>query len=119
MSIFFIDVRDRKKAMIEAIDRFTESSKEWSSGNKDEDLVAYSIRRSELREAIEKEGSFLSDEVILSGQVTMLCVARNQARAKKLIGVIADFIPRWWWVIPLKILLWPFILIYRIIKLGV
>lgn len=44
--------------------------------------------------------------------------ANNSDRAIKLVQVLDDFVPRLWWLIPVLIIMWPFNLIWRIIKLG-
>jgi len=104
--------------MLEAIEAFESDRGERRNPLNEDATSLYKAELGKMTKAVLEEAKYLDDPVTFSKHVTMLCLARNFARAKKLVDVLEDFVPRLWWLIPLKIVLWPFIFIYRIIRLG-
>lgn len=55
---------------------------------------------------------------LVCNQLHKLILANNIPRAIKLLGAVGGVHLQWWLLWPLIIISWPFVLIWRIIKLG-
>lgn len=103
MSLFFIDNRP-------AVDEIKACLRRYSDHRKLERLEL------ELQEPV---STIRIDREGFTGQLLKLAAYGNEKRAEKLAEVIAAPNPRLWWLIPLRLVLWPFVFVWRVIKLGI
>lgn len=102
MGIWFKDQRETKQECITAIEEYK------NHGNMDKCLAEMDVSLNKIKI---KKSVFLR-------QIQNLLMANNPHRAIKLVNVVEDFEPRNWWLIPMVIIMWPFNVIWKIIKLG-
>jgi hypothetical protein len=105
MSIFFIDQRATKCDMVEALVSFQQ----------DHDIEKVLTEAAAFVDAINFSASYRPTAY---GHLQGLIMANNPDRAIKLVQAVNDYELRRWIKIPLLVLLWPFIFLVRIIKMG-
>lgn len=102
MSIWFIDNRENKQACLDAVSSYKQH------GDFDKAMMELDVALDGIR----------VNKAMVMNHVKKLVMANNVDRALKLLNVFNDYEPRLWWRIPILLVLWPFLLVWRIIKLG-
>jgi hypothetical protein len=103
VSLFFIDNTQDKRDMFNALDEYERH------GDLPRLLSEFDVALDNVR--VNRED--------FKRTVSKLAAAGNAQRAKKLVQVLNDHDPQPWIRIPLLVVIWPFVLVYRILKLGI
>lgn len=111
MTIFYRDVSETKRTMLEAIEKHRVTFAE--------DKYARQGAFYELQLAIEEGASAVGLKSDFENHVGKLVLAGQHERARKLVGVIPDRIMRLWLAIPIMVIMWPFVFVWRLLKMGV